>query len=153
MGGETLVLCFCNSCHFDCLLAVSPDNLPATETNPIGRSAPVRTKRETRAFREFEGELWDGWRKRAGEKMFLSSLSASGEEEALCGTSKTQQTNKEVDLFYFLLKAPWSYTRLRHHSAPSISHSEGSRLQRARSKFCSSLFKDFSACSLFFPHG
>ncbi len=63
-GGQ--VLCFSNSCYFDCLLAVSLDNLPATETNPIGRSAPVRSKRETRAFIEVEGELWDGWRKRAG---------------------------------------------------------------------------------------
>lgn len=45
---KQLVLCFSNSCHFDCLLAVSLDNLPATETNPIGRSAPVRSKRERR---------------------------------------------------------------------------------------------------------
>ncbi len=119
-GGGTLVLCFSNSCHFDCLLAVSLDNLLATETNPIGRSAPVRSKREMRAFREFEGELWDGWRKSGGEKMFLSSLGASGEEEVLCGTSKSQQTNKEVDLFYYLLKAAWSYAiiQLRQSRAP-----------------------------------
>lgn len=99
-------------------------------------------------------ELWDGWRKRAqGKKIFLSSLDASGEEEVLCGTSKTQLTNKEVDLFYFLLKEPWSYTRLRHHSAPSISRSEGSWLQRAHSELRGSVFKDLSARSLFFPHG
>lgn len=111
-------------------------------------------ERKTRAFREFEGELWDGWRKRAlGKKMFLSSLRASGEEEVLCGTSKTPQTNKEVDLGYFLLKEPWSYTRLRYHSAPSISRSEGSWLQRARSELCGSVFKDLPTRSLFFPHG
>lgn len=51
-GRKTLVLCFSNSCHFDCLLAVSLDNLPATETNPIGRSAPVRSKRERREHTE-----------------------------------------------------------------------------------------------------
>lgn len=42
---------------------------------------------------------------------------------------------------------------LRHHSAPSISRSKGSQLQRACSKLCGSLFKDLPACSLFFPHG
>lgn len=51
-----------------------------------------------------------GWveKESTGKKMFLSSLGASGGEEVLCGTSKTQQTNKEVDLGYFLLKEPWS---------------------------------------------
>lgn len=73
-----LVLCFSNSCHLDCLLAVSLDNLLATETNPIGRSVPVRSKRETRAFREFEGELWDGWRKRGGVLSSSNSADKQG---------------------------------------------------------------------------
>ncbi len=63
-----------------------------------------------------------GWveKESGGGGMFLSSLGASGEEEVLCGTSKTQQTNKEVDLFYYLLKAPWSYAiiQLRQSRAP-----------------------------------
>lgn len=67
-----------------------------------------------------KGNSGMGGERERGGKMFLSSLGASGEEEVLCGTSKTQQTNKEVDLFYYLLKAPWSYAiiQLRQSRAP-----------------------------------
>lgn len=95
-------------------------------------------ERETRAFRKFEEELWDGWRKRAGEKMFLSSLGASGEEKSLMWHIQNSADKQGSGPLLLIIKGA------------AVQHK--TRLQSARSKLCSLVFKDLPTHSLFFPH-
>lgn len=124
-GRKNLLLCFGNSCHFDCLLAVSPDNLQATEANPIGRGAPVR---RGGMFRR-RGTLG---RAESEKKMFLSKAPCLGRRQSLLRhVQNSADKQGSGPLLLFIEEA----AVVRHHSALSISRSRACSNQHGLSPF------------------